>query len=328
MARRIRCVLGALAVLITAGCDTAPQLSSGSRWDRPSGQDFSHLPMAATRDTQIETLNRILSASQLSPVDRTVYLSIRAFQLSRVGRDADSQKDVAEMGKLLPNIWQVVLSSTQPELAGGGDRAAALRTLEYGLQRKPGDPWLTVAQAQVNMQIAEFPRALGLLDGAVAGASSEAERRTAFYYRGHANFNLGNYQQAADDFDGSLVGRKTLRARIAPVLWRYAAQVHTKRDARTLLARELGNENLYQWPAPIGRFLLGGLTPGELEIVAESDESAKHTNGKCPAAFFIGMDALRRGDRQHAREQFQLAQARCPTVSELNWAASSELKRL
>ena len=43
------------------------------------------------------------------------------------------------------------------------------------------------------------------------------------------------------------------------------------------------------------------------------------------AAFFIGMDAMRRGDKQRAREQLQLAQARCPTVSELNWAASSEL---
>ena len=28
------------------------------------------------------------------------------------------------------------------------------------------------------------------------------------------------------------------------------------------------------------------------------------------AAFFIGMDAVRRGDKQRAREQFQLAQAR------------------
>jgi hypothetical protein len=40
------------------------------------------------------------------------------------------------------------------------------------------------------------------------------------------------------------------------------------------------------------------------------------------------MDAVRRGDKQRAREQLQLAQARCPTVSDLNWAASSELKRL
>ena len=56
--------------------------------------------------------------------------------------------------------------------------------------------------------------------------------------------------------------------------------------------------------------------------------AAKRSNGKCPSAFFIGMDALRRGDKQRAREQLQLTQARCPTISELNWAATSELKRL
>ena len=95
-----------------------------------------------------------------------------------------------------------------------------------------------------------------------------------------------------------------------------------------MLRAELGREDLSQWPGPIAHFLFGRLTPGQLEIVAESDESAKRTNGKCPAAFFVGMEALRRGERQRAREQFQLAQARCPTVSEINWAATSELGRL
>src|SRR5262249_3260539 len=126
----------------------------------------------------------------------------------------------------------------------------------------------------------------------------------------------------------SLVGRITPASRLAPLLWRYAAQVHTRRDARAALAAALGRENLSQWPGPIAQFLLGKLSPGQLEVIAESDESAKRTNGKCPAAFFLGMEALRRGDRQHARERFQLAQARCPTVSEINWATSSEQKRL
>ena len=104
--------------------------------------------------------------------------------------------------------------------------------------------------------------------------------------------------------------------------------MRARRDARGLLARDVGNENLYEWPGPIAKFLLGKLPAGELEVAAESDDAAKSTNGKCMAAFFIGMDAVRRGDKQRAREQLQLAQARCPTVSELNWAASSELKRL
>lgn len=327
MAWRIRCILGALIVLLAATGEGAAQYNSSRDWESPV-RDFTRPSGAPARNAPLEALNKILSASQLSPVDRTVYLSIRAFQLSRVGREADSQKDVAEMGRLLPSIWQVVLSSTQPELAGGGDRAAALRTLEYGLQRKPGDPWLRIAQAQVNMQIADFPQALGLLDAALAAASNDAERRMAFYYRGHAHFNLGDFRQAADDFGGALVGRRTLADRLAPLLWRYAAEVHTPTNAQVALRSELGREALSEWPGPVASFLLGRLTPGQLELAAESDESAKRTNGKCPAAFFVGMEALRRGDRPHAREQFQLAQARCPTVSELNWAATSELRRL
>ena len=72
----------------------------------------------------------------------------------------------------------------------------------------------------------------------------------------------------------------------------------------------------------------GKLAGARREVAAESDDAAKKSNGKCLAAYFIGMDAVRRGDKQRAREQLQLAQARCPTTSAYNWAASSELKRL
>jgi tetratricopeptide (TPR) repeat protein len=329
MASKMRWFFAAFALSAMAAGDLAAQGNMPAEWD-PTSRDFGRPSQAASavRNGQIDALNKILSASQLSPVDRSVYLSIRAYQLSRAGRDVDSRKDVAEMGRVLPNVWQVVLSNTQPELAGGGDRAAALRTLDFGLQQKPGDPSLTIAQAQVHMQIGEFPRALSQLDDALAASTSERERRAAFFYLGHANYNLGNYRQAADDFDGATVGRTELRARIAPLLWRYAAQVHLAGDARTTLARSIGTESYSDWPMPIARFLLGKTTPGELEVTAESDDAAKSANGKCPAAFFTGMDFVRRGDKRQARERFQLAQARCPTMSELNWAASSELKRL
>jgi tetratricopeptide (TPR) repeat protein len=273
-------------------------------------------------------LNKFLAVPQLPAFNRSFYLSIRAFLLSRAGREADSQKDIAEMGKVLPNSWQVTMWGTIPSLAGGGDRAAALRTLTYALQRKPNDPWLLVAQAQVHMQIADFARATGILNSAVASASAPLERRVALFNRGQANFNLGSFQQSADDFDASVAGVTTVKGRLEALLWRYAAQVHGKQDARGLLNRDVGNENLYQWPGPIAKYLLGKLPAGELEVAAESDDTAKRTNGKCPAAFFMGMEAQRRGDKQRAREQLQLAQARCPTVSEYNWAASSELKRL
>ena len=323
--------VGAFAALVTLSAEAWAQRNAAESWD-PSAREFGR-PLEApnvpaeTRNTTLDALNKILSSPKLSAFDRSIYLSIRAYQLSKVGREADSQKDIAEMGKVLPSAWPLVLSGTVPELAGGGDRAAALRTLDSALQQKPGDSWLVIAQAQVYMQIGDFARALGLLDDALARATTPTDRRTALYYRGHANFNLGQYAQAAEDFDASLVGRTTAKSRLGPLLWRYAAQVRTRRDARGALAKDVGGEALDEWPGPIARFLLGKLPAGELEVVAESDDAAKRSNGKCPSAFFIGMDAIRRGDKQRARDQLQLAQARCPTVSELNWAATSELKR-
>ena len=78
----------------------------------------------------------------------------------------------------------------------------------------------------------------------------------------------------------------------------------------------------------LGSLLVERTITAELDVAAESDDNAKKTNGKCPASFFVGLDAVRRGDKQRAREQLQLAQARCPTTSTYNWAASSALQRL
>jgi hypothetical protein len=333
MQRAIVKAIGAFAALAMASTEAVAQRNA-TDWD-PSARPFDQRPAgsgspapSATRNNTLDALDKILSSSKLSALDRSLYLGIRAYQLSRLGREADSRKDIDEMGKVLPSDWQRVLSSTLPELAGDGDRAAALRTLDHALLNKPGDPWLSIAQAQVYMQIADFQRALALLDGVLAGATAESDRRTALFLRGHANFDLGFYVEAASDFEASLEGRTTLKARLSPLLWRYAAQVRGRSDARAILARELGKEDLSEWPAPIAKFLLGKLPVGELEVAAETGDAAKRANGKCPSAFFIGMEALRRGDKQRAREQLQLAQARCPTVSEFNWAATSELKRL
>jgi tetratricopeptide (TPR) repeat protein len=324
---RVLAVFLAFALGSAGGAARAQQ--GGAEWDT-SVPNRAPLPTVTSNNQNalLDQLNKILQASQLSPTDRTFYLSVRAFMLNRAGRDADSQKDIVEMGRVAPQTWQIMMWSTMPSLAGGGDRAAALRALDYSLTRKPNDSWLLVAQGQVLMQIADYSKAAGALDGAVTSAKGPADRRIAVFYRGQANFNLGNFQAASEDFEASLEGLTAAKTRINSDLWRYAAQVHLRQDARAVLNKDIGNENLYEWPGPIAKFLLGKLPAGELEVAAESDDIAKKTNGKCPAAFFVGMDAVRRGDKQRAREQLQLAQARCPTVSQFNWAASSELKRL
>ena len=332
MQRVVRALVGASAGLMLSACAAPGSMPGGTNWDAAGreldGGSGSANASSSAQKTTVANLNRILSAEQLSPVDRSLYLSIRAFLYSRLGREEDSQKDVAEMARVNPQGWPIMMWFVMPGLAGSGDRGAALRALGYGLAQKPNDAWLLTGQGQVQLQIADYARALGTLDNAVASANTPAERRNSAYFRGHANLALGNYDQAASDFDAAIAGQTSPKARMLGALWRYAAQVRGRHNAQATLAKELGNENLSEWPAPVVKFLLGRLPAGELEVAAESDDAAKKTNGKCMAAYFIGMDNIRRGDKQRAREQLQLAQARCPTVSEYNWAASNELKRL
>ena len=94
---------GAFAALLTVcGAARAQFQGGGADWDATArefrGGGAGGLPSAA-RNATVEELNKILSASQLSPANRSFYLSLRAFVFSRMGREADSQKDVAEMGR-------------------------------------------------------------------------------------------------------------------------------------------------------------------------------------------------------------------------------------
>ena len=155
-------ILAAFALLVIVSGGASAQRNAVEAWD-PSAREFGRLPVdpglpSDAKNSTLEALNKILASSKLSDFDRSIYLSIRAYQLNRLGRQTDSQKDIAQMGKVLPATWNLVLSSTLPELAGGGDRAAALRTLDSALQQKPGDSWLMMAQARVYMQLADFQR--------------------------------------------------------------------------------------------------------------------------------------------------------------------------
>jgi hypothetical protein len=138
MHRKYWLAMGAFALLATVSGGAWAQLQGGANWDN-SAREFGSstiggstidgstgggaLPggSSGARNTSLDALNKILSASQLPALDRAVYLSIRAFQLVRLNREKDMEKDVNEMAKVLPSAWQIVLSTTQPDLAGGGD---------------------------------------------------------------------------------------------------------------------------------------------------------------------------------------------------------------
>ncbi len=137
------------------------------------------------------------------------------------------------------------------------------------------------------MQIADFANALATLDSAVAAAASPVERRPALLFPRPCQFRSRQLRAggATTSMPRSSGQTDASRTASASLLWRYAAQVRGRHDARGALIRDIGNENLNEWPGPIAKFLMGRLPAGELEVAAESDDAAKKSNGKCMAAY-------------------------------------------
>ena len=96
MQRAIVKAIGAFAALVTASAEAVAQ-RNGSDWDLPA-RGIDQQPggsgpgaSASKRNDTLDALDKILSSPKLSAFDRSLYLGIRAYQLSRLGREADSR---------------------------------------------------------------------------------------------------------------------------------------------------------------------------------------------------------------------------------------------
>jgi hypothetical protein len=203
-----------------------------------------------------------------------------------------------------------------PALAGGGDRGAALRRSTTACSASPA----TLAADRPgpgHMQIADYASALGLLDGAVAAARVSRSAH-ALYVRGHANFDLGNYAEAAADFDATLEGQTTLKD-ASPLLWRYAAQVRARRTRGGVLTGTRQREPL-RMAGPIAKFLLGRCRPASSRSPPNPTTPPR---GATASAWPPSSSAWTRAPRRQAARA-RAAPARpgaLPDVSEINWAA-------
>ena len=107
-----------------------------------------------------------------------------------------------------------------------GGRAAHARLAAW--QRKPGDPWLLIAQAQVqHADRRSCPARLGLLDNAVAGATRPQRAAIRALSARPRQLQPRQLRPGGRRFRRALwPAAPRCRTRLEPMLWRYAAQVH------------------------------------------------------------------------------------------------------
>lgn len=195
-----------------------------------------------------------------------------------------------------------------------GRFAEALRDHDAALAARPGfAPALTERGAAL--------AALGRIEEAKASWSEALAADPAYiwsrYYRGVAAVVAGDFAAAAADLDA--VAAKESLASVR--LWQWVAHRRAGRAAPELdLAAE--------WPGPVGQFLQGRLSAGELLAEARRERPAGDDRRVASALYFIGQKHLADGRTGEARAAFREALAiDAPRHSE-RAGAEAELQRL
>src|SRR5205823_5810129 len=92
-------------------------------------------------------------------------------------------------------------------------------------------------------------------------------------------------------------------------------------------AANLARTDTTLWPAPVGRFYLGRLTPAQLAAAADRPDPTTRRDQRCED-FFIGEWLLWQHKTAEATARFEAASAKCPHDSSEYAASMGELQRL
>jgi len=313
------------ALVLSAETASAQAVSDSFDWD-PARRDFSRPggapPAANAGSGAMAGLDKELARTDLTPQKRADLLVLRSMLFRSIGRESESRRDFQEALRIWPDTRFDILAAAAMADAGAGRTQPALDTLDKALRERPGQPALLTARGQVRLMLGDNDLAIADLSPLVDSSP------LARWLRAQAYYNKGSHRESVDDVDALMRGWSGA-APVLPMLWRYANNVKLRRDARGALAADFRTHGEpTEWPAPIVRHLLGRMTAGDLDVAAETDAAAKRSNGRCLTALFQGLDSLRGGNRNRARELFQLSQARCGPNTFANLAASAELRRM
>jgi len=164
-------------------------------------------------------------------------------------------------------------------------------------------------QAQQAESKRDFELAAQLYTKALeAGDLDKNLTANALRYRGNANFFLGRYQAASNDYVDSLY---TKSDNLYAGLWLYLSREFSGQDGRPELNQVVKRRDLFYWPGPVANLFLGKSTTEEVLQAARDpflDEQSQ-LEQSCEAYYYAGQYALLHGDQAEATRLFRAAVA-------------------
>jgi lipoprotein NlpI len=202
-----------------------------------------------------------------------------------------------------------------------GDYERAIADYEQASVLAPSDARVFTDRGVAYVLLGDYRQALRDFDHAI---SLKPDHAPALEHRGRTHFFLGNFAQAAADLQR---GRSVDSTDAYAVLWLHLARQRLRQDDREDFTAHAAVVDTAAWPAPIVQHLLGRIPADSLEALARTTEIRGRLQG-CVAAFYLGQQALLRGDLSGATASFEATRADCAKESSEYKGAVAELQRL
>ena len=204
---------------------------------------------------------------------------------------------------------------------GKGDYERALADFEQATLLAPSDPRLYTERGVTYELLGDYANAIRDFNRAIAFRPTHAP---AIEARGRTNFYLGNFAQAAADLQRGLALDS---ANVFGALWLHLARQRLRQDDSEDFAAHAALADSSQWRAPLVRYMLGSLSLDSLESAAAKLELGGRGK-RCVVAFYLGEEALLKGEESSAAALFDQTRTTCPKELSEHRAAVAELQRM
>jgi lipoprotein NlpI len=235
----------------------------------------------------------------------------------------ESERAIRDFDRALALNPGLVAAWRQRALAyrGKGDYERALADFEQAILLAPGDARLYTDRAVAYELLGDYASAIRDFNRAIAFKPNYA---SAIEGRGRTYFYLGNFAQAASDLQRGLALDS---ADSYGGLWLHLARQRLRQDDSEDFAAHAAAIDSTRWPAPIVRYMLGGLHADSLRALAAAAE-LHGLSHRCVVSFYLGEEALLKGEAPSAQTLFDETRTTCPKELNEHRAAVAELQRL
>jgi len=306
-----------------------------------------------------------LGTRRLGANDRATLLGQRGYALILEGRSSDGERDIVQALDTAPDkeVRAVIFDEARDAYYGSGnqyveqgryDLAIARYTAGMNYTSDEGELYSERAYAYFRARdfdraIADYQRYIDAVDNASnaivgignayeakldfghamagynVGIAEDSSNETLLGYRGRAYAVLGNYAAAARDL-GRTIALNPQDA--SSLVWLHIVHMRTgKEDARWLKQKAV-SQDLHKWPGVVLSYFLRRTSAKDLVTFAQTDPNTARDEQRCDAWFYLGEEALARGDRPAARDLLRKTVTGCDAV-DYEWApAAVELRRL